>query len=173
MAAISSLPGSSARHGWVLYPNHHPLYQPPLPTPPLASFLEVEKHANLSRRSRPIPDSTDDDDDDDYYTPTSSRSRRRRQRPSSARTVSNSTITSSYSNLDRMIMTPSIPTRTGARQVKTFNRHVLLHSRRPSGSDSPSPFLKGSGQRQARTRTTTYLFFRREPESPSSPPSQK
>jgi len=126
-------PRSSARHGLGPIPNHHPLYQPPLPTPPPGIVLGGGKSRKPLKKI--TPDSTDDDDDDDeheddYYTPTSPR--RRRQRPSSSRTASNSTIT--YSNLDDR---DSFHRRTTSKDI---HRHVLSHSRRPSGSESPSLF---------------------------------
>ena len=87
---ITSRTSSRARFG---IPGHHPLYQPPLPTPPPGVVLGGGKAR--SKPSRPSSASGDSSDDDGYRSlpnPTS-RTRRRVRRPGSTRTVSNSTIT--------------------------------------------------------------------------------
>jgi len=72
-------------------PGHHPLYQPPLPTPPPGIILGGGKaRSKITRKSSSSPDSTDDEDG--YSSVPTSRSRRRRIRPGPARTASNSTI---------------------------------------------------------------------------------
>ena len=86
---MSRMP-SRARFG---IPGHHPLYQPPLPTPPPGVVLGGAKAR--PKPSRPSTASGDSSDDDGYRSlpnPTS-RSRRRARRPVSVRTTSNSTIT--------------------------------------------------------------------------------
>ena len=89
---ISSRMPSRARFG---IPGHHPLYQPPLPTPPPGVVLGGGK-PRPQRQSRPSTGSVESSDDDDGYrslpNPTS-RVRRRIRRPGSSRTPSNSTIT--------------------------------------------------------------------------------
>ncbi|KAF8807592.1 hypothetical protein BYT27DRAFT_7099866 [Phlegmacium glaucopus] len=73
-------------------PGHHPLYQPPLPTPPPGVVLGGAKARPKTSR----PSSASEDSSDDGYrslpNPTS-RTRRRVRRPGSGRTASNSTIT--------------------------------------------------------------------------------
>jgi len=75
-------------------PGHHPLYQPPLPTPPPGVVLGGGK-GRPKPSPRPSTASGDSSDDDGYRSlpnPTS-RTRRRVRRPGSGRTASNSTIT--------------------------------------------------------------------------------
>ncbi|KAG8219974.1 hypothetical protein J3R82DRAFT_979 [Butyriboletus roseoflavus] len=75
-------------------PGRHPLYQPPLPTPPPGVILGKGK---ARRRDRVVTSDDDDDDDDDHIPVTKpSRSRPRYRHnpvPSFTRTVSTSTIT--------------------------------------------------------------------------------
>ena len=89
---ITSRMPSRARFG---IPGHHPLYQPPLPTPPPGVVLGGGK-PRPKRPSRPSTASGGESSDDDGYrslpNPTS-RVRRRVRRPGSSRTASNSTIT--------------------------------------------------------------------------------
>jgi hypothetical protein len=87
---ITSRMSSRARFG---IPGHHPLYQPPLPTPPPGVVLGGGKPR--PQPSRPSTASGESSDDDGYRSlpnPTS-RVRRRVRRPGSSRTASNSTIT--------------------------------------------------------------------------------
>ena len=73
-------------------PGHHPLYQPPLPTPPPGVVLGGGKaRPKLSRRSSASGDSSEDDGYRSLLNPTS-RTRRRIRRPGSSRTPSSSTI---------------------------------------------------------------------------------
>ena len=89
---VTTRMSSRARFG---IPGHHPLYQPPLPTPPPGVVLGGGK-PRPQRPSRPSTASGESSDDDGYRSlpnPTS-RVRRRVRRPgSSSRTPSNSTIT--------------------------------------------------------------------------------
>ena len=88
---IRSRMSSRARFG---IPGHHPLYQPPLPTPPPGVVLGGGKPR--PQPSRLSTSASGDSSDDDGYrslpNPTS-RTRRRIRRPGSSRTASNSTIT--------------------------------------------------------------------------------
>ena len=77
---------SRARFG---IPGHHPLYQPPLPTPPPGVVLGGGKPR--PRLSSASGDSSDDDGYRSLPNPTS-RTRRRTRRPGSSRSASNSTI---------------------------------------------------------------------------------
>ena len=89
---ITSRNSSRARFG---IPGHHPLYQPPLPTPPPGVVLGGGKPRS-QRRSRASTASEESSGDDDGYRSLSnptSRVRRRVRRPESSRTPSNSTIT--------------------------------------------------------------------------------
>jgi hypothetical protein len=70
-------------------PNHHPLYQPPLPTPPPGVVLGGGK---MRRKSNPPANQSSDSGDDESHLPVSTRHRRRRPRPYVQRTASDSTI---------------------------------------------------------------------------------
>ncbi|KAG5648131.1 hypothetical protein DXG03_006085 [Asterophora parasitica] len=69
-------------------PGHHPLYQPPLPTPPPGVVLGGAK-ARRPKRNIVLNHSSDSDE----AAAPAARPRRRRTRPSPTRTASNSTIT--------------------------------------------------------------------------------
>ncbi|KAF5377571.1 hypothetical protein D9615_005226 [Tricholomella constricta] len=73
-------------------PGHHPLYQPPLPTPPPGVVLGGAK-TRRPKRNIVLNHSSDSDDDAARTAAPVSRPRRRRTRPSPSRTASNSTIT--------------------------------------------------------------------------------
>ena len=82
---------SRARFG---IPGHHPLYQPPLPTPPPGVVLGGGKaRPGPSRLSATSGESSDDNDGYSSLPNPISRTRRRTRRPGSSRTPSNSTIT--------------------------------------------------------------------------------
>ncbi|PPQ69066.1 hypothetical protein CVT25_004241 [Psilocybe cyanescens] len=73
-------------------PGHHPLYQPPLPTPPPGIVLGGGKaRPKLTRKSSSSGDSSDDETFSSMPT-SAARTRRRRVRPSSSRASSHSTI---------------------------------------------------------------------------------
>lgn len=140
-------PRSSTRLRFGHIPNHHPLYQPPLPTPPPGVVLggpNVRKSAKkiAITTTSVTPDSTDDDEQDDNYF--SSRSRRRRQRPSSARTISNSTVTPStnfaHHDSDDRDSPHSNSHLHRPTSSKDINRRLIPHSRHPSASELPFPF---------------------------------
>ncbi|KAF8898520.1 hypothetical protein BD779DRAFT_1666355 [Infundibulicybe gibba] len=80
-------------------PGHHPLYQPPLPTPPPGVVLGGGKVRRAKPRSPSPSSNSDDGDEHNVHVPIStSRQRRRRAiRPQTPRTASNSTITPSPS----------------------------------------------------------------------------
>ncbi|KAF9454896.1 hypothetical protein P691DRAFT_641280, partial [Macrolepiota fuliginosa MF-IS2] len=82
---------SRARFG---IPNHHPLYQPPLPTPPPGIVLGGGKprRTKLKQTERHSSDSSDGGDQPRNMSGTA-RKGRKRSRPPSSRTVSNATIT--------------------------------------------------------------------------------
>ena len=128
---IISIPSarSSSRHRFGGIPGHHPLYQPPLPTPPPGITLgggKSRKKANLS---------ADSSDDDNYPSvPTlSSRTRRRRGNPGSARSASNSTITAPPSPM------PDEPFRSLG-HLRTGSKDSRRPHSRTNGSESPSAF---------------------------------
>lgn len=79
---------SSSRSRFGNNARHHPLYQPPLPTPPPGVVLGRGK----SRRQDKIVPS-DEDEDEPRPSPPTRRTRRARLRPSSAQKGSSSTIT--------------------------------------------------------------------------------
>ncbi|KAF8078412.1 hypothetical protein FPV67DRAFT_1465170 [Lyophyllum atratum] len=82
-------------------PGHHPLYLPPLPTPPPGIVLGGGKARRPKRNVMPNYSSDSDDDQGDAAVSTS-RPPPRRTRPSPSRSASNSTITP--------IPTPTPPT---------------------------------------------------------------
>ena len=80
-------------------PNHHPLYQPPLPTPPPGVVLGGGKARRPKKKpSTPRPADSSGDEDD---SPAPSTRRKRHGRPSASRVGSTSTIIS--------VSTPSAP----------------------------------------------------------------
>ncbi|KAG6381358.1 hypothetical protein JVT61DRAFT_5771 [Boletus reticuloceps] len=83
-------------------PGHHPLYQPPLPTPPPGVVLGKGK---ARRREKAVTSDDDDDDDDDIPTAKPPRSHPRyRHNPASSfsRKQSTSTITLDYTLSDNI-----------------------------------------------------------------------
>ncbi|KAK7064448.1 hypothetical protein R3P38DRAFT_2824604 [Favolaschia claudopus] len=90
---IGRASSSSSRHRFGI-PNHHPLYEPPLPTPPPGVILGGPKHR---RQKRDSFSSNSGSDEDDTLTrrqaPAPARPRRRRTRPSPPRNHSSITIT--------------------------------------------------------------------------------
>ncbi|KAJ6604385.1 hypothetical protein DFH09DRAFT_1122517 [Mycena vulgaris] len=73
-------------------PGHHPLYEPPLPTPPPGIVLGGPKHRRQKRESH-SSNSESEGEEARRQALAASRPRRRRARPSPTRTASNSTIT--------------------------------------------------------------------------------
>ncbi|RDB28394.1 hypothetical protein Hypma_015317 [Hypsizygus marmoreus] len=112
---------SRARFG---IPGHHPLYQPPLPTPPPGVVLGGGK----LRRPKPIIPSkhSSDSEDDDTPTVSASRPRRWRTRPSASRSASNSTITPPQSTNPASAPEPTTPsyhpTNTTPRRAPSVER---------------------------------------------------
>lgn len=106
-------------------PNHHPLYQPPLPTPPPGIVLGGGKaRSKITRKSSLSADSSDDDDGYSSVPTPTSRTRRRRIRPSSARTASNSTLV------------PSFPPRFPPQEPQPAADFIKGHRQRPSTATS-------------------------------------
>lgn len=79
---------SSSRSRFGNNARHHPLYQPPLPTPPPGVVLGRGKSR---RQDRIVP--SDEDEDEPRPSPPTRRTRRTHLRPGSARKGSSSTIT--------------------------------------------------------------------------------
>ncbi|KAJ7275307.1 hypothetical protein B0H12DRAFT_251489 [Mycena haematopus] len=73
-------------------PHHHPLYEPPLPTPPPGVVLGGPKHRRKKRDSF-SSNSGSEEEEVRRQTLAAARPRRRRTRPSPSRNASNSTIT--------------------------------------------------------------------------------
>ncbi|PFH54664.1 hypothetical protein AMATHDRAFT_72431 [Amanita thiersii Skay4041] len=75
-------------------PGHHPLYQPPLPTPPPGIVLGKGKGRRQKKSTSSIHSSDSEDENENVNTPhAASRSRRRPTRKTSARATSSGTIT--------------------------------------------------------------------------------
>ena len=106
-----SLISSRARLG---IPNHHPLYQPPLPTPPPGIVLGGGKprRTKFKPMDNRVSDSSDAEDHPKNMSGVARKSRRR-ARPSSSRTVSDATITqippTSFPNVVDEKPSPVIP----------------------------------------------------------------
>lgn len=119
---------SRARFG---IPNHHPLYQPPLPTPPPGIVLGGGK----PRRSKPkqkehLSSGSSEEEDYPRNMPGAARKTRKRTRPSSSRTISNATITPASS-------TP-FPTPPAENASSTHPRRAKNEiSRAPSATSLP------------------------------------
>ncbi|KAJ7783491.1 hypothetical protein DFH07DRAFT_995658, partial [Mycena maculata] len=73
-------------------PGHHPLYEPPLPTPPPGVVLGGPKHRRKKRESH-SSNSESEQEEARWQVLAAARPRRRRTRPSPTRNASNSTIT--------------------------------------------------------------------------------
>lgn len=108
-----SLVSSRARLG---IPNHHPLYQPPLPTPPPGIVLGGGKprRTKIKQVDNRVSDSSDTEDHPRNMSGVARKSRRR-ARPSSSRTVSDATITqippTSFPDVVDEKFSPMIPSR--------------------------------------------------------------
>ncbi|KAJ6519561.1 hypothetical protein C8R45DRAFT_886183 [Mycena sanguinolenta] len=72
-------------------PDHHPLYEPPLPTPPPGVVLGAPKHQRQKRGSF-SSNSESEEEEVRRHAVAAARPRRRRTRPSPSRNGSNSTI---------------------------------------------------------------------------------
>ncbi|KAF9535826.1 hypothetical protein CPB83DRAFT_802445 [Crepidotus variabilis] len=133
-------------------PGHHPLYQPPLPTPPPGVVLGGPK----SRKHSKQPSLSDDSSDDEVYSAPTSRTRKRRARPASSR--SNTTVTNS----------PKLPgSDRDSFNAPSLGRSTSKEMRRPPFRDSAEePMLPPSIQRTVskelqRPHTTSALEHRK------------
>lgn len=141
-------------------PGHHPLYQPPLPTPPPGVVLGGGKarRPKVTRRES-SSDSGDDENDSPNPAAFNTRSRRRRARPSSSRTASNSTITPlrSYTSADENILSSSSVRNTPARDLsRPGTTHSQIENRKsvvPSISEIIRAHAPPEGQTRSRPST--------------------
>lgn len=126
-------------------PGHHPLYQPPLPTPPPGVILGGGK---MRHRSNPPANQSSDSGDDDSHLPVSTRSRRRRPRPH--RTASDSTI-SPLPSVNR-----SSPQETSSPafidEVDTLRRPVSPSGKQKSVIPSISEIIRSHGPPESHVR---------------------
>ncbi|KAF8140070.1 hypothetical protein EV363DRAFT_1311576 [Boletus edulis] len=123
MAGASMEDLFSRRASRFALPGHHPLYQPPLPTPPPGVVLGKGK---ARRREKSVTSDDDDDDDDDDDIPTAKPPRshpRYRHNPASSfsRKQSTSTIT-----LDSTLSDNITP------PVSDFNNHTPPNTVQPT-----------------------------------------
>ncbi|KAG5639377.1 hypothetical protein H0H81_003521 [Sphagnurus paluster] len=127
-------------------PGHHPLYQPPLPTPPPGVILGGGK-ARRSKRNIVLNDSTDSEDS--AQAASYPRPRRRRTRPSPSRAGSSSTITPfrSATPPNQELNRPCSP----ARKAVTVERPKSIV---PSISDIIRTHAPLEGQLRSRPPTT-------------------
>lgn len=126
-------------------PGHHPLYQPPLPTPPPGVVLGGGK---IRRPKLHIlsNQSSDSDPDEDYPPPTTARPRRRRVLPTTSRTPSSSTI----------IPIPSpipIPSQDAAISYATPRRTASVGERPKSAVPSISDIIRTHAPPEAQVRS--------------------
>ena len=106
-------------------PGHHPLYQPPLPTPPPGIVLGGGKaRTRITRKSSLSADSSEDEDGYSSVPTPTSRTRRRRIRPGAARTASNSTIV------------PPPPPRLPSDELQPGRDFIKGHRQQPSTATS-------------------------------------
>ena len=114
-----SLVSSRVRLG---IPNHHPLYQPPLPTPPPGIVLGGGKprRTKMKQIDNRVSDSSDTEDHPRNMSGVARKSRRR-ARPSSSRTVSDATITqippTSFPNVVDEKSSPMIPSHRSKHEI--------------------------------------------------------
>lgn len=105
----SSSSSSRQRFG---IPGHHPLYEPPLPTPPPGIVLGGPKHRRPKRESH-SSNSESEGEEARRQAIAASRPRRLRTRPSASRNASNSTTTSTPVVVKHLTADePAIPTLT-------------------------------------------------------------
>jgi hypothetical protein len=113
--------GLSSRSRFAI-PGHHPLYQPPLPTPPPGVVLGGRKTRKPSISPRSSPSDDGEDEDDPPHIVLSSRYRRPPpSRQSSSRTLTNTKVTVSP--------TPSPPPSTSRSSLHNINPTKFPHTR--------------------------------------------
>jgi hypothetical protein len=130
-------------------PGHHPLYQPPLPTPPPGVILGGGK---MRRKSNPPANQSSDSGDDASQMPVSSRPRRRRPRPYVHRTASDSTI-SPLPSVNRASPSPQEISSSGfAHEIVTPRRPVSPFDMRKSAIPSISEIIRSHGPPESHAR---------------------
>ncbi|KAF9056371.1 hypothetical protein BJ165DRAFT_1432889 [Panaeolus papilionaceus] len=151
---ISSSSRAYTRSRFNNIPNHHPLYQPPLPTPPPGIVLGGPKVRRPSKKPPVTPDSTDDEDPLPTPTP---RKGRKITRPSSARAASSSTIKPYPSTPDSFFSKTPSPT------DKEFQRPSTSASTPPSVSEyrksvvpSISEIIRSHPELQPKSRSSNF-----------------
>jgi len=137
-------------------PGHHPLYQPPLPTPPPGVMLGGVKPRKSSRIRTPS-NSGDEDDDPPKSAPPMRSRRHRTQRPPPTRTPSNSTITPP---------TPRTPTRL-ENEVPLSSSHTAVRSSFASSIDEKPKIVAPSISEIIRNHAPPSAQIRSRPFAPS------
>ncbi|KAJ7630678.1 hypothetical protein FB45DRAFT_542819 [Roridomyces roridus] len=107
-------PGSSSRQ-WFGIPGHHPLYEPPLPTPPPGVILGGGGPRHRRQKKNSHSTNSESEEDTTRQVLAASRPRRRRTRPSPTRQTSNSTITPNSPDLSSTVFpsAEATPRKTG------------------------------------------------------------
>ncbi|KAJ3990503.1 hypothetical protein F5890DRAFT_1398783 [Lentinula detonsa] len=143
-------------------PNHHPLYQPPLPTPPPGVVLGGGKSRRQNKPPKLLHRSSfsDQDDDQDNGPPTATP--KRRQPPPPSRSASNSTITpaspSRYSHQSSVPpTTPTMDTDSSlySTRPRTAPSSPSSADKRKSLAPSISDIIRAYGPQEAQTRART------------------
>lgn len=135
---------SRARFG---IPGHHPLYQPPLPTPPPGVVLGGGK---MRRKSNPPTIQSSDSEDGDSHLPVATRSRRRRPRHHVQRTASDSTV-SPIPSITRA-SPQEVSSLTFPHEVATLRRPVSPSDKRKSIVPSISEIIRSHGPPESHVR---------------------
>lgn len=131
--------GSSGRSRLGI-PNHHPLYQPPLPTPPPGVVLGGPKTRRQKHtRARKPSTSSDSSDSDSRYSTAASSTRRRRQ-PNRPQTAPQGRAQSSRSaSSSTVVPNPPSPTPTSRQVTPSPSVTTLSTSSTKVGGAPPSP----------------------------------
>jgi len=151
-----SLVSSRARLG---IPNHHPLYQPPLPTPPPGIVLGGGKprRTKIKQVENRVSESSDTEDHPRNMSGVARKSRRR-ARPSSSRTVSDATITqippTSFPNVVDEKHPPIIPSRRSKHEICRTPSATSLPEKPPKTVvPSISDIIRTYAPKEAQVRT--------------------
>jgi hypothetical protein len=138
-------------------PNHHPLYQPPLPTPPPGIVLGGGKprHVKSKATDRRSSDSSEEEGHPRNMS-SAARRERKRTRPPSSRTVSDVTITPNTTPFPNMPDANAIsPSHRRARNEVPRVPSTISLPERPTKSVAPSisDIIRAHAPKEAQRRT--------------------
>lgn len=149
--------GGSKSRSRLGIPNHHPLYHPPLPTPPPGIVLGGGKPRQL--KSKPMDRRSSDSSEEDSHPRNMSNTARRgrkRTRPPSSRAVSDATNTpSNITPFPNMPDANSIPSSRRVRNEVPRVPSAISLPERPVKSVAPSisDIIRTYAPKEAQTRT--------------------